>query len=615
MAPDERYYREELNYLRQYAKLLARENPQLASFLAHKEADPDVERLMEGFAFLSGRLREKIEDEYPEVTIPLLNRLQPNFLRPVPAMTIIEYMPDIRRLTAPVEITRNEQIMNTPLDDSQEADLPGEEYGADDGPPSCIFTICRDFWLLPLHISDIEQHSSATHGMIDITFVTPKNYRMTAEDFSRLRFWLGGDEYNRSQLYLWLCRYRSGAELISRGRHYTQPDLALTPAGFEAEDSLLPWPSRVHAGYRILQEYLCFPDAMYFFDLSGVALPPGAPGDTFTLRLQFDRPLPENLRISRDSLRLHCTPAINLFSHRAVPFTPDGTCQEYPLLTNRKHPDRYEIFCVTGIHGQEDTPERDNALRSVARSREEQGPLSLDSFQHRLEYHRDRQDLYWQHRTKPALWRDRPDHVIRFTHSDGSFPDPGRFHHEPVEAALICTSGDQPSALKPGDIHRAVGQNASTASFRNITIPTPSLPAVTDGVLHWSLLSAMTLNYLALNDVEVLRDTLRTFDRCGIHTPLMARLSPEKLNALEKLETIPTDRLFTGIPVRGLSSTLYINPQPFTCEGEIYLLGTVLSHFFALYASENSWHMLTIINTQTQEVWRWTEKTGQFPVM
>lgn len=80
------------------------------------------------------------------------------------------------------------------------------------------------------------------------------------------------------------------------------------------------------------------------FDLSGVALPPGAPGNTFTLRLQFDRPLPENLRISRDSLRLHCTPAINLFSHRAVPFTPDGTCQEYPLLTSRKHPDRYEIF-------------------------------------------------------------------------------------------------------------------------------------------------------------------------------------------------------------------------------------------------------------------------------
>ncbi len=190
MALNTSYYREELDYLRQYAKLLVRENPQLASFLAHKEADPDVERLMEGFAFLSARLREKIEDEYPEVTIPLLNRLQPNFLRPVPAMTIIEYMPDIRRLTAPVEITRNEQIMNTPLDDSQ-AGIPGEESGADNGPPSCIFTLCRDFWLLPLRINDIQQHSSATHGIIDITFVTPKSLPNDSRGFQSPAFLAG----------------------------------------------------------------------------------------------------------------------------------------------------------------------------------------------------------------------------------------------------------------------------------------------------------------------------------------------------------------------------------------------------------------------------------------
>nr|WP_252148569.1 type VI secretion system baseplate subunit TssF [Escherichia coli] len=138
---------------------------------------------------------------------------------------------------------------------------------------------------------------------------------------------------------------------------------------------------------------------------------------------------------------------------------------------------------------------------------------------------------------------------------------------------------------------------------------------VPDGPRHWSLLNTMTLNYLTMNDVEVLRDILRTFDRCGIHTPFCARLSPEKLNALEKLETRPTDRVFRDIVVRGLSSTLYVNPQPFACEGEMYHLGTVLSHFFALYASVNSWHMLTMINTQTEEVWRWTERTGQFPAM
>ena len=53
MAFEERYYREELDYLRQLGKLLARDKPYLSRFLTEKEGDPDVERLMEASAFLS----------------------------------------------------------------------------------------------------------------------------------------------------------------------------------------------------------------------------------------------------------------------------------------------------------------------------------------------------------------------------------------------------------------------------------------------------------------------------------------------------------------------------------------------------------------------------------
>ena len=67
MAFEERYYREELDYLRQLGKLLAQEKPHLAHFLAEKEGDPDVERLMEAFAFMSGSLRQKLEDEFPRI--------------------------------------------------------------------------------------------------------------------------------------------------------------------------------------------------------------------------------------------------------------------------------------------------------------------------------------------------------------------------------------------------------------------------------------------------------------------------------------------------------------------------------------------------------------------
>ena len=93
MLFEERYYRKELDYLRQAGKLLAKDKPHLARFLADKGADPDVERLLEGFALLAGNLRAKIDDEFPEVTHSLINMLWPNYLRPTPSMTIIEYEP------------------------------------------------------------------------------------------------------------------------------------------------------------------------------------------------------------------------------------------------------------------------------------------------------------------------------------------------------------------------------------------------------------------------------------------------------------------------------------------------------------------------------------------
>lgn len=117
MAFEERYYREELDYLRQLGKLLAEDKPYLARFLAEKEGDPDVERLLEAFAFLSGGLRQKLEDEFPEFTHGIIRMLWPNYLRPVPAMTVIEYQPK-NNLNAPVQVCRDELVRSCTVNGS-----------------------------------------------------------------------------------------------------------------------------------------------------------------------------------------------------------------------------------------------------------------------------------------------------------------------------------------------------------------------------------------------------------------------------------------------------------------------------------------------------------------
>ncbi len=81
-----------------------RKNPIWPASLAEKDADPDIERLLEGVAFLTGNLRQKIEDEFPELTHGLIKMLWPNYLRPVPAMTLIEYTPDMDKSSVPVLI-------------------------------------------------------------------------------------------------------------------------------------------------------------------------------------------------------------------------------------------------------------------------------------------------------------------------------------------------------------------------------------------------------------------------------------------------------------------------------------------------------------------------------
>ncbi len=321
------------------------------------------------------------------------------------------------------------------------------------------------------------------------------------------------------------------------------------------------------------------------------------------------------IQLNRSSLRLYCAPAINLFFHHAEAITLDHQRADYPLIPSRHYPDHYDIFSVNSVVSQ---------TQNIFRKKEFGHPVTtpsvrhwpaFESFSHQMEYSRKREVVYWQHRTKTSLFHRGFDHNLAFIHADGSHPDASLLNNEVVSVSLICTNRELPVQILPGDITSTTGKNAAVASFRNITRPTPPLWPVIDGSLHWSLLSAMNLNYLSLLDADALKQVIANFDRHAIHHPQMARLSQQKLDAIERLETRPVDRLFTGIPVRGLASTLYIHPGPFVCEGEMYLLGAVLSHFLSLYASVNSFHILTVVNTESQESWKWAERTGQHPLI
>src|SRR2546430_4249034 len=88
------YYNRELAYLRRLGGEFAEAHPKIAGRLrmtADAVEDPHVSRLLEGVAFLNARIRQKLDDDFPELTDAILGQLYPHYLAPVPSMTIVQF--------------------------------------------------------------------------------------------------------------------------------------------------------------------------------------------------------------------------------------------------------------------------------------------------------------------------------------------------------------------------------------------------------------------------------------------------------------------------------------------------------------------------------------------
>ena len=189
----------------------------------------------------------------------------------------------------------------------------------------------------------------------------------------------------------------------------------------------------------------------------------------------------------------------------------------------------------------------------------------FEGFQHQIEFSRQREVVYWHHRTRTSLFHRGLEHAIAFVHADGNQPDPSRLNGEVFTASLVCTNRMLPASLHTGDI--CVPVNKIQRWHRSATLrarPVPLYP-VTDGDMHWSLISCMNLNYLSLLDRGA--DPGVAYLRYAGYPPSTAGTAfLTEARCHRKMESRPVDRLFKGVPVRGLSTTLWINPAPLSVK-------------------------------------------------
>ena len=591
-----RYYQSELSALRQLGRRFSERNPALAPFLAQPGQDPDVERLLEGFAFLTGRLRQKLDDELPELTHALMHLLWPNYMRPLPAFSILQFDP-LKQAGPGVLVVRD-----TPV---ESADINGER---------CRFRTCYATQVLPLQLSAVDYSVQGERALLSLRLEMSADGNFTQWTLDQLRLHLAGDRYIGQGLYLSLLRQLEGIELLPFGRDGLpvngtdgQPIVLrlgadqVSPVGFSEDQALIPYPLNTFRGYRHLQEYFAFPDKYLFVEVGGLDLLHSVPVERLkqvwgvVLRFELRNPLHEAQHPTLDNVKLYCTPIVNLFKHDAVPLRLDGKADEY-LLTpgeySRENACVFSVDSVTGWHpgGQG-----------------YQTYVPFESFEHEGDTDVSTGPPSYSIRQRSSAQHDGFDTWLGV--NNGLAAD-----LQTLSIELTCTNHNLPRRLPIGAINQPCEQTPHGLSFRNICVPTASYSPPLEHDFLWRLISNMSLNYLSLSDINALRMILETYDLPRYHDRQAQKVSEKRLGALRSVRHTAVDRLHRGLPFRGLRIDLTIDAQGFLGQGEVFVFASVLNEFFALYASLNAYHELRVISTQG-DVYLWPPRMGQQPLL
>lgn len=635
------YYERELGFLRNMGKEFAQKYPRVASrlLLEADNPDPHVERMIESFALLAGRIHLKLDDEFPEITESLLNILYPHYLAPTPSMSIVQFLldPDQGKLTSGYNIERGTLLYSKPINTTQ-----------------CRFRTGYPVTLWPIEVvsaslaplSPANNRGQWPEARIKISLRCINETRLAdlkvvlgdrQRTIDSLRFYLNGDPPLVYPLYELLFNHVTRAELkpvaSSRkkdgekaGDEQRKPspvEVKLKAVGFEDDENLLPYAVRSFPGYRLLSEYFAFPEKFLFFDVVGLTEAARAGfGEQFDLIINLRDVTPPQAELDADAFQLGCAPIINLFSMTADPIT----------LTQRKHEYRIEPDIYRPLATEVYTVDRVFTTDPHQQQTREFQPFY--SFRH-AEEEEEEEPCYWYASRRPSDRKDIPGTEVWLSLIDRGF-NPHVPAVETVTLYVTCTNRDLPRLLNPNIPKRdqqgkiilnkyesdfQIEGSAPLAFVRCLKNPTETLRPPLGRGAQWRIISHLSLNHLSLvgneknNDSpDALREILLLYDFTGslaMRRQINGILQVSSRRKVERIRQPNADLRIGANYVRGVETTVKLDEEQYV-GGGLLLFTAVLERFLGLYASVNSFNQL-VVSTKQREgiVKRWPPRMGE----
>jgi type VI secretion system protein ImpG len=614
------YYNRELQYVRQLGGEFAKQFPKIAGRLgldAFECSDPYVERLLEGFAFLSARVQLKIDSEFPRFTESMLEMVYPHYLSPTPSMAVVQLTPNPRQgnLNDGFLVPRGTTLRSNVAQGEQ---------------TPCVYRTAHDLALWPLELVSIS-HSAylgdigevrlvnrrPVRGAVRLKFRTVDGSPIRQLSLDRLPLFVRGTDQTSQRLYELLLGASIGSVLRAPGGDFREvvAENAVIPVGFEDDQAMLPCGPKSFQGYRLLQEYFALPSRFMFAELRSLRRAiQQCCGSELEVIILVDRHDPVVERgVTAANISLFCSPAVNLFPRRADRIHLTDRVHEYHVVADRTRPMDLEIHTVSKVVGYGTSAE---AQRNFA---------PFYSCTERSPHHPDAAYFTLHREPRVASSRQRRDGP-RSTYAGSELyialvdGQQGPYHPDlkQVSVDTLCTNRDLPlhMSIGAGSTDFYVESGAPIESVRCLVGPTPPHESHAWGGTSWRLVSHLSLNYLSITNTgdgsgaEVLRELLQ------LYSHLADTSQARQIEGLRSISSTPIVRALPNtVPanfVRGLELVVECDETAF--EGtSVFLLGTVLDQFFSKYVSLNSFTETVLRSTQRGQIMRWPARLGRRP--
>ena len=615
------HYNVELDFMREMGKEFAHNFPKVAGRLGMEGlecADPYVERMLEGFAFLTARVQLKIEEEYPKFCQHLLEVVYPDYLAPLPSMTVVQLQPDCgdKDLAKGVRIERGTSLKSG--------------LGPNMQTP-CEYRTTHDVDLFPITVTDAEYLGTrATLANLGIkpTRQVSAGLRISVEvaagikisdlKMNELPLFLGGSGTVPLALYEHILAGVCGFSIITGSKKDRQvfplSKDNVASFGFEPDQAMLDYQSRSFEGYRLLREYFAFPERFRFINFTGLQnVLKKIKGRSFDLVVHLDTRNSdlENV-IGKNNFLPFCVPAINLFPKRADRITLNFTDHEFHVLADRSRPLDYEVHQVLAVTGHGNQADEHQQFLPFYGLKDDHAPTENSAF---FTVQRKERLLSSKQHTRGARSGYLGQEVFISLVDSNETPYSSKLSQLGIKT--LCSNRDLPMQMplgqKNGDFTLEV--NAPIEKIRCVAGPTRPSTQLASGDYAWRLINHLSLNFLSLIDenpdegAAALREMLRLYSNG--HT-----VSERQINGLLTVTAkAVTRRLPIPGPIsfgRGLQITLTLDPTAFEAGG-MYLLGLVLTEFFRKYVSINHMTETIVLTDNKIEVARWPVKAGLRP--